>query len=90
MTGLGVGDFKFENINGAYKISLYHKRDDLRDISRLIAFGRAYDDYTDFSLRHRALGDKLITQGYVKSRLKTKFYQFFEKYIKLISKYCKT
>ena len=90
MTGLGVGDFKFENINGAYKISLYHKRDDLRDISRLIAFGRAYDDYTDFSLRHRALVDKLIKQGYVKSRLKTKFYQFFEKYIKLISKYCKT
>ena len=56
----------------------------------LIAFGRACDDYTDFSLRHRALVDKLIKQGYVKSRLKSKFYQFHEKYKDLISKYRKT
>ena len=59
-------------------------------ISRLVAFGRACDDYTDFSLRHRVLVYKLIKQGYVKSRLKSKFYQFFEKYKNLISKYCKT
>ena len=59
-------------------------------ISRLLAFGRACDDYTDFSVRHRVLVDRLIKQGYVKSRLKSKFIQFFEKYEKLISKYDKT
>ena len=59
-------------------------------ISRLLAFGRACDDYTDFSVRHRVLVDRLIKQGYVKSRLKSKFIQFFEKYKNLISKYDKT
>ena len=59
-------------------------------ISRLVAFGRACDEYADFSLRHRALVEKLIKQGYIKSRLKSKFFQFFEKYKNLISKYDKT
>ena len=59
-------------------------------ISRLVAFGRACDEYPDFSLRHRALVEKLIKQGYIKSRLKSKFFQFFEKYKNLISKYDKT
>ena len=34
--------------------------------------------------------DRLIKQGYVKSRLKSKFIQFFENYKYLISKYDKT
>ena len=59
-------------------------------ISRLVAFGRACDEYADFSLRHRALVEKLVKQGYIKSRLKSKFFQFFEKYKNLISKYDKT
>ena len=59
-------------------------------ISRLVEFGRACDNYADLSLRHKALVDKLIKQGYIKSRLKSKFFQFFEKYENLISKYHKT
>ena len=59
-------------------------------ISRLVAFGRACDEYADFSLRHRALVEKLVKQGYIKCRLKSKFFQFFEKYKNLISKYDKT
>ena len=46
-------------------------------ISRLIAFARACDFYQDFLFRHKNLVMKLVSQGFIVSRLKSKFVVFF-------------
>lgn len=59
-------------------------------ISRLIAFARACDTYQDFLFRHKNLVARLTSQGFIASRLKSKFVVFFNRYNKLVTKYEKT
>ena len=59
-------------------------------VSRLIAFARACDTYQDFLFHHKNLVARLISQGFIASRLKSKFVVFFNRYNKLVTKYEKT
>jgi hypothetical protein len=46
-------------------------------VSQLIRYTRACFAYEDFSKRDRLHTDKLMLQGYNKSRLKSSFHKFY-------------
>ena len=56
-------------------------------ISQLIRYARACSFYCDFTSRAQALTDKLITQGYVKSKLKVYAKKFYGRYSDMIQSY---
>ena len=56
-------------------------------ISQLIRYARACSDYPDFLKRHRNLLHKLLSQGFIKSRLVTFLKKFIGRYSDLIDKY---
>ena len=53
-------------------------------ISQLIRYARACFEYEDFSKRGRLLTNKLMLQGYNKSRLKSSFRKFYGGYNDLV------
>ena len=56
-------------------------------VSQLIRYTRACSVYGDFIRRGKLLGEKLLSQGYEESRLKSTFRIFFGRYNDLICKY---
>ena len=56
-------------------------------ISRLIAFLRICNNFTDFSERHKLLVTKLIKQGYSKTNLKKVLIKFQKRYDNILKKY---
>ena len=56
-------------------------------ISQLIRYARACSHYQDFLQRHRNLLRKLLSQGFVKSRLIVFLKKFIGRYPDLIEKY---
>ena len=56
-------------------------------ISQLVRIGRICSNYTDFTLRHYKLTDRLINQGYRYSDLGRSFYKFAKKHQRVVDKY---
>jgi hypothetical protein len=56
-------------------------------ISQLIQYARASSTYDQFLSRGRLLTDKLMIQGFLRSRLMSAFRRFYGRYINLIHNY---
>ena len=56
-------------------------------ISQLIRYSRACDVYHDFLSRDRLLTNKLLTQGFVATRLKSSLLKFFGRHHELVNRY---
>ena len=56
-------------------------------ISQLVRYSRACYNYSDFKERHVILVQKLLNQGYKKTKLKRSYLKFHSKYKHAISKY---
>ena len=56
-------------------------------ISQLIRYSRACDVYHDFLSRARLLTNKLLTQGFVATRLKSSLLKFFGRHHELVNRY---
>ena len=56
-------------------------------VSRITAFARNCTNFTDFNHRHKSLFDKLVKQGYTKTKLKKVFLIFKYKYQHILQKY---
>ena len=59
-------------------------------ISQLIRYARACSNYSDFLLRHKVLSNRLLKQGFLRSRLVNSFKKFFGRYHDLVEKYSVT
>ena len=57
-------------------------------VSQLIRYARACTEYTDFLERGKLLCSKLLTQGFVKSKLVTSLKKFYGRHHNLVSGYC--
>ena len=57
--------------------------------SQLIRYARCCSHYSDFSLRHRALVAKLLSQGYKVNRLSNTFKKFYGRHTDLAGQYKK-
>ena len=56
-------------------------------ISQLVRIGRICSNYTDFTLRHYKMTDRLINQGYRYSDLCRSFSKFAKKHQRVVDKY---
>ena len=56
-------------------------------VSRLLAFSRNCTNFTDFYDRHKSLFNRLVKQGYSKTKLKKTFLKFKDKYQNILQKY---
>ena len=57
--------------------------------TQLIRYARCCSNYSDFSLRHRALVTRLLSQGYKVNRLSNTFKKFYGRHTDLVGQYKK-
>ena len=55
--------------------------------SQLIRYAQCCSHYDNFTYRHKCLVDRLLSQGYIASRLEKSFKKFYSRYQDLIDQY---
>ena len=81
--GFNIVNFPFmsSNIPSAPAYGVY--------ASKLIRYARCCSNYSDFSLRHRALVTRLLSQGFKVNRLSNTFKKFYGRHTDLVGQYRK-
>ena len=57
--------------------------------SQLVRYARCCSSYSDFLIRHRALVERLLSQGYKVNRLSNTFKKFYGRHTDLVGQYKK-